>query len=126
MTDTTTPATKLTGIALLESKYNAAISARDKAQVKVDELLAQINAVNALAAVTVGSIVVITVGKGDTAKDIAATVIGERENDDGTKTFKVTYGTGFDADVATVSSAKIKLPEPVAAEPTTYVAPITE
>lgn len=117
MTDTNTTAPKLTGFALLESKYNAAIAARDKAQVKVDELLAQINAVNALAAVTVGSTVIITVGKGDSAKDVASLVIGERENEDGTKTFKVTYGSGFDADVATVSSTKVKLPEPVAAEP---------
>ena len=43
-------------------------------------------------------------------------MIGVREEEDGSKTYKVTYGSGFDADIAVVKGNKLKLPVVPAAE----------
>ena len=78
---------------------------------KANNIVAELNEIAALAAVGEGSVVIVTVGKGEAAKEVEATVIGVRVEDDGSKTYKVTYGSGFDADVAVVKGNKIKLPQ---------------
>lgn len=83
---------------------------------KADGIVAELQEIAALAAVDVNSVVVVTVGKGDAAKEVEATVIGVRIEEDGSKTYKVTYGSGFDADVAVVKGNKIKLPQAAPAE----------
>jgi hypothetical protein len=40
-------------------------------------------------------------------------VIGVKEEEDGTKLYKVTYGSGFDADVTVVKAGKLSLTAPV-------------
>ena len=100
----------------LLAQYNAAFAKHAELAAKLQELAAEINSIDALAAVTVGSVVIVTVGRGDDAKEVAASVIGVREEEDGSKTYKVTYGTGFDADIAVVRGNKLKLPVAAAAE----------
>lgn len=89
---------------------------------KANGIVAELQEIAALAAVDVDSVVVVTVGKGDTAREVEATVIGVRVEDDGSKTYKVTYGSGFDADVAVVKGNKIKLPQAAPAEAAPYEA----
>ena len=109
-------AVKLTRREKLLAQYNTAVAKHAELAVKLQELAAEINSIDALAAVTVGSVVVVTVGRGDDAKEVEATVIGVREEEDGSKTYKVTYGSGFDADIAVVKGNKLKLPVAAAAE----------
>ena len=117
-TETTAAAegVKLTRREKLLAQYNTAFAKHAELAAKLQELAAEINSIDALAAVTVGSVVVVTVGRGDEAKEVEASVIGVREEEDGSKTYKVTYGSGFDADIAVVKGNKLKLPVAVAAE----------
>ncbi|QHJ75342.1 hypothetical protein SnaR1_gp12 [Sphaerotilus phage vB_SnaP-R1] len=117
-TETTAAAegVKLTRREKLLAQYNTAFAKHAELAAKLQELAAEINSIDALAAVTVGSVVVVTVGRGDEAKEVEATVIGVREEEDGSKTYKVTYGSGFDADIAVVKGNKLKLPVAVTAE----------
>lgn len=114
--ETAAPEVKLTRREKLLAQYNHAFTKHAELAVKLQELAAEINSIDALAAVTVGSVVVVTVGRGDDAKEVEATVIGVREEEDGSKTYKVTYGSGFDADIAVVKGNKLKLPAAAAAE----------
>lgn len=117
-TETTAAAegVKLTRREKLLAQYNTAFAKHAELAAKLQELAAEINSIDALAAVTVGSVVVVTVGRGDEAKEVEASVIGVREEEDGSKTYKVTYGSGFDADIAVVKGNKLKLPVAAAAE----------
>lgn len=114
--ETNAPEVKPTRREKLLAQYNAALAKHSELAAKLQELVAEINSIDALAAVTVGSVVVVTVGRGDEAKEVEASVIGVREEEDGSKTYKVTYGSGFDADIAVVKGSKLKLPVAVAAE----------
>lgn len=109
-------AVKLTRREKLLAQYNAAFAKHAELAAKLSELASEINSIDALAAVDVGSVVFVTVGRGDDAKEVEASVIGVREEEDGSKTFKVAYGSGFDADIAVVKGNKLKLPVAVAAE----------
>ncbi len=109
-------AVKLTRREKLLAQYNAAFAKHAELAAKLSELASEINSIDALAAVTVGSVVFVTVGRGDEAKEVEANVIGVREEEDGSKTYKVTYGSGFDADIAVVKGNKLKLPVVQAAE----------
>ena len=100
----------------LLAQYNAAFTKHAELAAKLSEIASEINSIDALAAVDVGSVVTVTVGRGDDAKEVEASVIGVREEEDGSKTYKVTYGSGFDADIAVVKGNKLKLPVAVAAE----------
>jgi hypothetical protein len=100
----------------LLAQYNTAFAKHAELAAKLQELAAEINSIDALNTVTVGSVVVVTVGRGDEAKEVEANVIGVREEEDGSKTYKVTYGSGFDADIAVVKGNKLKLPVVPAAE----------
>lgn len=109
-TTNTNTAPKLTGRAKLVANYESGLEKYKALGVKLNELAAEINAIDALAAVTVGSKVIVTVGKGEAAKEVEAVVVGVREEEDGSKTLKVQYGEGFDADIAVVKASKVKLP----------------
>ena len=74
---------------------------------KANEIADELNNIAALAAVDVGSKVVVTLGRADTAREEVGVVVGVKEGDDGSKTYKVQYGEGFDADFAVVGAAKI-------------------
>lgn len=115
-TTAATEGVKLTRREKLLAQYNTAFAKHAELAAKLQELAAEINSIDALAAVTVGSVVVVTVGRGDEAKEVEASVIGVREEEDGSKTYKVTYGSGFDADIAVVKGNKLKLPVAAAAE----------
>ena len=112
---TAAPEVKLTRREKLLAQYNTTFAKHGELAAKLQELAAEINSIAALAAVTVGSVVVVTVGRG-VAREVEATVIGVREEEDGSKTYKVTYGYGFDADIAVVKGNKLKLPVAVANE----------
>lgn len=94
----------------LVEKYTKAKEAYDKLTASLTELVAEINAIDTLANITVGSTVVIQRGKGETRKAVTGIVIGIKDDDDGSKLYKVSYGEGFDADVAIVKAGGVSLP----------------
>lgn len=113
------PAVSLTREQKLTAKYNTLIARIAKDSETANELAAEINNIAALAAITTGSTVIVKLGRKfsdkDTTRFESAVVIGVKEEEDGSKLYKVSYGSGFDADVAVVTGAALSLPvaEPV-------------
>lgn len=113
------PAVALTREQKLTAKYNSLIARITKDSETANELAAEINNIAALAAITTGSSVIVKLGRKFSDKDTTrfepAVVIGVKEEEDGSKLYKVSYGSGFDADVAVVTGAALSLPvaEPV-------------
>lgn len=77
-----------------------------KIKAKADAAKAELEALTKLANVGVGSSLVVRVGRGDTAKTVSATVLGVKV-EDGVSKYRVQYGTGFDAELAVITSAYI-------------------
>lgn len=104
------PEVKLTRREKLLQRYNKAFAKHAELQTELQDLAGEINSIDLLASVTEGTAVVITVGRKDEAREVLGTVIGVKEDEDGAKTFKVAYGSGFDSDIAVVAAGKVKLP----------------
>lgn len=116
----TAPAAPLTREQKLTKKLEALNARIAKDTEAAVEVAAELNSLVALAAVDVGSDVVIKLGRKfsdekDTTRFVAGTVIAVQEDEDGSKKFKVLHGTGFEADVAIVTGAQLSLP-PVVGE----------
>lgn len=103
---------KLSAVDTLRAKYADLFKKRSEIDVKLAAIVAEVHAIESLTNLTEGAAVEITVGRGDDAKAVAGVVVAVRTNKDGTKDFKVQYGTGFDANIAVVSEGKIRLPAP--------------
>lgn len=103
------PEVKLTRREKLAASYTKKRASFDKLSVELKEIVDEINAIDALANVGVGTAVIISIGKGATAAKVQGTVIGVREDDDGAKQYKVAYGSGFDADVKIVGSSRLEV-----------------
>jgi hypothetical protein len=118
MNDTTNvnaPEVKLTREQKLRAKYAAIVARIEKDTAAAAELADEINSIAALAAIAEGSAVVVKLGRRfseekDTTRFVEGVVIGVKEDEDGSKLYKVQYGTGFDADIATVTGAALSLP----------------
>ncbi len=116
MTETTTstpeqtaaPEVKLTRREKLAKNYTDKRAKFDKLSADLTAIVEEINAIDALENVAVGTAVIISIGKGETDM-VQGTVIGVKEDADGAKLYKVAYGSGFDADVKIVGSSKLKL-----------------
>lgn len=105
---------KLTAREKLVEKYNKlALKASDIA-VEITAVVNAIKEIDALNSITEGTEVVFITGKGDDVTETIGSVIGVKEDADGSKVYKVQYGSGFDADIAVVKSNRIKLSVPAA------------
>lgn len=103
------PAPVLTPREKLIAKYNKLFAKRKEIDEELTAIVGEVSAIDALGSIGVGTKVIISVGKGEAAKDVLAEVIAVRDEDGG-KSLKVAYGTGFDADVAVVKASKVRLP----------------
>lgn len=112
MTETTTPAVKLTRGERL-AKLATTLAARIEADTaKYNEIVTELNNAAALNSVTVGSEITVKLGRKfsaekDTTKYVIATVFGVKELEDGTVQYKVQYGEGFDAEIAVIRASQI-------------------
>lgn len=106
-------APKLTRRERLVARYEAGLAKFNALRESLQELADELNSIDALAAVDVGSVVLVTIGRAETLKTVEGTVIGVREEEDGSKTYKVAYGSGFDSDIAVVKGNKLALPAKV-------------
>ena len=109
---------KLTREQKIAAKLDVLKKRIEKDTADFTELAAELNNIAALAAIGEGSAVVVKLGRKfadkDTTRFEPAVVIGVKEEEDGSKLYKVSYGVGFEADVAVVGGAALSLP--VAAE----------
>lgn len=107
--NTTVEAVKLTYRERLVAQYNKKHEQATALNADLIKLTVEINSIDALAALVAGNAVLVNVGKGDEAKDVPGIVVAVRDEDDGSKTYKVQYGSGFDATLAIVKSNKLTL-----------------
>ena len=81
---------------------------------KVNDLIAEYNSIAALAALDAGSVVIVKIGRKfadrDTTRFVEGVVLAVKEDEDGSKQYKVQYGKGFDAEVTVVNGAALSLP----------------
>lgn len=105
---------KLTREEKLRAKYNTLVARIQKDTESAQELAQEINNIAALAAITVGSAVTIKLGRKfadkDTTRFEQGVVVGVKEEEDGSKLYKVSYGVGFDADIAVVTGGSLSIP----------------
>ena len=98
----------------LQAKYETLVKRIAADTEKANEIAAELNSAAALAAVGAGSIIIVKLGRKfadkDTTRFVEATVVAVKVEEDGTKLYKVQYGTGFDAEIAVVGAASISLP----------------
>ena len=107
---TSAPEVKLSRREKLLAKYNQLFAQRAKIDETLGEIVAEINSIDALASITTGSAVTVKVGKNGAEVEHQGVVMGVREEDDGSKSYKVQYGSGFDADVVIVKANRIGVP----------------
>ncbi len=88
----------------LLDKYNAKKATYEKLAGELQELADEINGIDLAANINVGSEVTIKIGKGPTRKAVDGLVIGLRDEEDGSRTYKFSYGSAMDADVAVVKT----------------------
>ena len=115
-------AVKLTREQKLRAKYDMLVARINKDTETAAEIAYEINSFAALAAIAVGTAVVVKLGRKfseekDTTRFVPGVVIGVKEDEDGSKLFKVQHGEGFDADIATVTGAALSLPAAPVQEP---------
>src|SRR5574337_217984 len=91
---------KLTREQKLKARYDVLVARIQKDTEAANEVAAELNGLAALAAVSVGSNVLVTLGRAETTRVVEGVVVGVKEEEDGAKLFKVQYGTGFAAEIA--------------------------
>ena len=105
---------KLTREQKIAAKLDVLKKRIEKDTADFNELAAELNNIAALAAIGEGSAVVVKLGRKfadkDTTRFVEATVVAVKGEEDGTKLYKVQYGSGFDAEIAVVGAASISLP----------------
>lgn len=113
-TSTGTEGVKLTREQKIAAKLDVLKKRIEKDTADFNELAAELNNIAALAAIGEGSAVVVKLGRKfadkDTTRYVNGVVIGVKEEEDGSKLYKVSHGVGFEADIAVVTGAALSLP----------------
>ena len=83
------------------------------------EIVNEINAAEAMKNLAVGSVIQVKMGRKfadkDTTRIVEATIMGVQDHEDGGRLFKIMYGEGFDAEVASITPGSVVAVGPVAA-----------
>lgn len=74
---------------------------------KLAEVKQEIETSERLSSVTVGTLVTIKLGRAETTREVAGEVLGVKDDDNGARRYKVSYGEGFDADVVIIQPSQI-------------------
>ncbi len=119
---TATEAPRLTRMEKLLARAQVLAKRIEADTTAYNAIKAEIDGAEALKNVAEGSVISVKFGRRfsaekDTTRVVTATVIGVREDEDGAKQYKVTYGSGFDAEVAVVGSSSIVGVGPVVEQP---------
>ncbi len=73
---------------------------------KVADLKQELETAQRLADVREGTLITARLGRAETTREVAATVLGKKEDDNGVR-YKIEFGDGFDKDVTVIQPAQI-------------------
>lgn len=111
MSETQTPPTAPVITLSREEKLDQQI---EKLRKKIDEDKAKFvelcnlrDSIGLLAGIADGSVLTVKIGRAETAKNVDGTVVGVKEEEDGSRKFKVYYGAGFEADTVIVNESQV-------------------
>jgi hypothetical protein len=74
---------------------------------KVEEVKAELEVTERLASVGVGTLIVAKLGRAETARSVDAEVLGVKDDENGARRYKISFGEGFDADTVVIQPAQI-------------------
>jgi hypothetical protein len=74
---------------------------------KLAEVKLDIETASRLDGVVAGSAIIARIGRAETSKEVAARVLGIKEDDNGSRRYKIAFGEGFDADAAIIQASQI-------------------
>ena len=74
---------------------------------KLAEVKLDIETASRLDGVVAGSAIIARIGRADTSKEVAARVLGIKEDDNGSRRYKLAFGEGFEADAAIIQASQI-------------------
>jgi len=106
-TEAAAPAVVLTPREKLVAKYNKLVEQRHGIDAALAAIVAEVQSLDDIASLSEGVAVYINVGKGETARREAGIILAVKDTEEGDRLFKVQYGVGFEADIATVKAGKL-------------------
>ncbi len=74
---------------------------------KLAEVKNEIETSARLDSVGEGSAIIARIGRAETSKEVAARVLGVKDDDKGSRRYKIAFGEGFDADAAIIQASQI-------------------
>lgn len=98
---------KLTRAEKLKARAELLVKRMTEDKAEYDGIANELANLAAFENLAVGTAVTIKIGRADTAREVAGLVVGIKAEEDGSKKYKVTYGSGFDADLAVVTAGQI-------------------
>lgn len=105
-------APKQTYVEKLTAQYNALAKDIAAKTEKANSIAAELQNIQAIEALVAGSQVVVKLGRKfsdkDTTRFVDGVVLAVKDDESGRKLFRVQVGSGFDADVVTVSASDLK------------------
>lgn len=75
---------------------------------ELEELRREEDAQAQVAQISVGWKATAVLGRAETKREVAVAIIGVKVEEDGSRKFKVAYGTGFDTETAVVGVSQLK------------------
>lgn len=74
---------------------------------KVAELKQELETSERLSSVGVGTLITAKLGRAETTREVAAEVVGVKDDEAGRRLYKISFGEGFDADVQIIQPHQI-------------------
>lgn len=75
--------------------------------IKLAEVKQEIETSERLSSVTVGTAITAKLGRAETTREVAAVVVGVKDDEAGARRYKISFGDGFDADVQVIQPSQI-------------------
>lgn len=109
--DTTATQAEAKPVLTRAEKYAARVVTLEKRIAKDTEDLAalriEIETSTKLDSVVAGTAIVARIGRADTSKEVAARVQGVKEDESGSRRYKIVFGEGFDVETVVIQPAQI-------------------
>ena len=104
---TATPVVAKTPGEILSDKITAKKAQYVKLAAEIEKLEGQFRAVDLIASVKAGSVIVARIGRAETSKEVEASVLGVQTLESGDVRYKIFFGEGVDAEVAVIQTTQI-------------------
>lgn len=74
---------------------------------KLAEVKQEIETSERLSSVGVGTLITAKLGRAETTREVKAEVLGVKDEDNGARRYKISFGEGFDADIQIIQPSQI-------------------